>query len=36
MTYDRARIVRREGQLTAAAVADLDRAIAMHLGLEST
>lgn len=34
MTYDRARIVRREGHLTAAAVADLDRALAIHLGLE--
>ena len=33
MTYDRARVVRREGRLSTAAQHDLDLALSMHLGL---
>jgi len=34
MTYDRARVVRRAGRLTAEARRDLDAALAMHLALD--
>lgn len=34
MTYDRARVVRREGRITPPAIEDLDRALRVHLGLE--
>ncbi len=34
MTYDRSRIVRVEGAASAAAIADLDRALLVHLGLD--
>ncbi len=33
MTYDRSRIVRVEGALSAAAIADVDQALLVHLGL---
>jgi len=33
MTYDRSRIVRVEGAASAAAIADVDRALRVHLGL---
>jgi mRNA interferase MazF len=33
MTYDRARVVRRAGRISADAQRRLDRALAMHLGL---
>jgi mRNA-degrading endonuclease toxin of MazEF toxin-antitoxin module len=33
MTHDRARIVRSAGRVSAAALRDLDRALALHLGL---
>jgi mRNA interferase MazF len=33
MTYDRSRVVRRAGRLTREALADLDRALSLHLGL---
>jgi mRNA-degrading endonuclease toxin of MazEF toxin-antitoxin module len=34
MTYDRSRIVRRAGRISPQAQRDLDRALAIHLGLE--
>ena len=33
MTYDRTRVVRRAGRVTAEALASIDRSLAMHLGL---
>jgi mRNA interferase MazF len=33
MTYDRARVVRRAGRVSAEALRSLDRALAVHLGL---
>lgn len=33
MTYDRSRIVRVEGAVSAAAIADVDQALLVHLGL---
>lgn len=33
MTYDRSRIVRVEGAISGAAIAELDRALLVHLGL---
>jgi mRNA-degrading endonuclease toxin of MazEF toxin-antitoxin module len=33
MTYDRARVVRSAGRVSADALGDLDRALALHLGL---
>lgn len=35
MTYDRLRIVKREGQVSAEALADIDRALRVHLDLEA-
>jgi mRNA interferase MazF len=34
MTYDRTRVVRRAGRISPEAQRDLDRALAMHLGIE--
>jgi len=33
MTYDRKRVVRREGRLTSEAVSEIDRALLVHLGI---
>jgi mRNA-degrading endonuclease toxin of MazEF toxin-antitoxin module len=33
MTYDRTRIAKRAGKVTPEALEDIDRALAMHLGL---
>lgn len=33
MTYDRTRVTRRAGRVSPEALADIDRALAMHLGL---
>jgi mRNA interferase MazF len=34
MTYDRDRIVRREGQVDATALTEIERALLVHLGIE--
>lgn len=33
MTYDRGRIVRREGRITEVAMSEVDRAVLVHLGI---